>query len=462
MSEEGVAYASPAGRGVLAATVLGSGMVFLDSTVANVALRPIGKALDADLAVLQWVVNGYTLALAALILLGGSLGDRFGRRRVFVVGTVWFAVGSLLCGLAPTGAVLVAARVLQGVGGALLTPGSLAILQTSLRHEDRARAIGAWSGLAGLSSAAGPLVGGWLVSALSWRWAFLLNLPLAVVVVTIALRCVPESRSTAVPRLDPLGALLAALALGGSTYALVSWGSPAAWAALVVGVASAVAFLGWQRVALAPMLPLGIFRSRAFSAANVATFVVYGGLAGVTFLLVLDLQVASGFSPLVSGSLLLPITAMMLLLSSHSGALATRTGARLPMTVGPVIVAVSVLVLATLPEGGLSWLVALVGAALLGLGMAVLVAPLTATVLASVGDEHAGLASGVNNAVARTASLVAVAALPVVVGLGGDDYADPRVLHPAYRTAMLLCAGLVALGAVVSWVGVPGRADAEG
>lgn len=466
MAAGDLTYSSNSGRWVLLATVLGSGMVFLDGTVVNVALRPIGKDLGAGLAALQWIVNGYTLALAALILLGGSLGDRFGRRRVFVIGTVWFAAASLLCGLAPDDGLLVAARVLQGIGGALLTPGSLAILQTAFRPEDRARAIGAWSGLAGIASAAGPLIGGWLVDAFSWRWAFLLNVPLAAVVVMVSVKHVPESRDeNAIPHLDLLGAGLGALGLGATTYALIAWPDSGASAlnvtSAVVGVAAMVGFVVRERVSNHPMLPLGLFGSRAFSAANLSTFAIYGGLAAVILFLVLELQVVDGKSALVAGSMLLPFTLVMLLLSPRMGALVVKIGPRIPMTVGPLVAASAVLWMSRLPEGGAGAVEVLPPVIVLALGMAITVAPLTATVLGSVEDRYAGVASGVNNAVSRAAGLLAVAALPALVGLSGEGYADASLLHPAFQKAMVLSAILVAVGGVVSWLWIPHRLRAK-
>ena len=461
---EGSATAAPAllsfggsrGRWVLAATVLGSGMAFIDGTVVNVALPTIGEDLDAGVAGLQWTVNAYTLTLASLILLGGSLGDRFGRRRVFVIGVVWFAVASLACGVAPDIRTLIAARAVQGVGGALLTPGSLAILQSSFRSEDRMRAIGAWSGLAGIAGAAGPFLGGWLVQTVGWRWVFLINLPFAVAVVLVSIRHVPESRNPqASHSLDLLGAALGAVGLGSLTYALIAWQELGPTSALVqltlvIGVLGLAAFVWREHSARAPMLPLGIFSSRLFSATNVVTFAVYGALGGVFFFLVLTLQVVAGFSPLAAGAALLPVTLLMLLLSARMGGLATRIGPRLPMTVGPLLAAVAVLLLAGLDSSSSYVADVLPGVVLLGLGLSFTVAPLTATVLAAAPDRHAGIASGVNNAVARVAGLLAVAALPLVVGLDGAAYADPDLLQPAYRSAMLVCAGLFAAGGVLA------------
>jgi EmrB/QacA subfamily drug resistance transporter len=397
------------------------------------------------------------LTLASLILLGGSLGDRFGRRRVFVIGVVWFAVASLACGIAPDIKTLVAARAVQGIGGALLTPGSLAILQSSFRPEDRMRAIGAWSGLGGIAGAAGPFVGGYLVQTVGWRWVFLINLPFAVAVVLIAVRHVPESRDPdASHSLDLLGAALGAVGLGALTYALIAWqsrglGSLVVIAALAVGVLALGGFVWRERSARAPMLPLGIFSSRLFTATNAVTFAVYGALGGLFLFLVLALQVVAGFSPLAAGTSLLPVTLLLLLLSSRMGGLATRIGPRLPMTVGPLLAALAALLLAWRVDRSTSYLVDVLPAvSLFGLGMAFTVAPLTATVLAAAPDRHAGIASGVNNAVARVAGLLAVAALPLLVGLNGAAYADPGRLLPAYRSAMLICSGLLALGGLLA------------
>ena len=458
--ERGLTLDEARGRWVLLATVLGSGMAFLDSTVVNVALPRIGEDLDAGIAGLQWTVNAYTLTLAALILLGGSLGDRYGRRRVFVVGVVWFAVASLACALATDVATLAVARAVQGVGGALLTPGSLAILQSSFRREDRARAIGAWSGLAGIAGAAGPFVGGWLVENPGWRWVFLLNLPLAVVVVLVTVRHVPESRDPEATRsLDLPGATLGAAGLGLLTYGLIAWqeqgpGSPPVLAGLLLGVAG-LGLFGWrEQAAREPMLPLEIFSSRLFSATNAVTFLVYGALGGVFLFLVLALQVVAGFSPTAAGAALLPVTLLLLALSARVGALATRIGPRLPMTVGPLLAGVAVLVMSTFDQDVSYVAQVLPASSLFGLGLALTVAPLTATVLAAAPERHAGLASGVNNAVARVAGLLAVATLPLVSGLDGAAYADPDLLLPAYRTAMLVCAGLLLAGGVLAAVTV--------
>lgn len=444
---------TPRGRAVVAAATLGSGMALLDGTVVNVALRTIGRDLDAGLAELQWIANGYLLALASLILLGGSLGDRYGRRRVFVVGTAWFAAASLLCGLAPTAEVLIAARVLQGIGAALLTPGSLAILQSVFAPRDRAVAIGAWAGLGSVAAAVGPFVGGALIQYASWRWIFLINLPMAAATVWLAQRCVPETRADRPPaRFDVAGAVLASAALGGVTYALIQWGGAVAPAAALVGIAAGVGFVVVERRSADPMLPLGLFGSRTFSAANAMTLLVYAALGAVLFFLVLQLQTVSGYGALAAGVATLPITLCMILLASWGGRLGTRIGPRLPMTVGPLAMAAGTLLLLGVDEHVDYLRDVAPGLTVFGLGLALMVAPLTATVLAAAPDEHAGVASGVNNAVARAGSLLAVAALPVAVGLRGEQYADPRAFDAAYGSAMLACAALLALGGAVSWL----------
>ncbi len=449
----GVRLGTATGRAVVLAAVLGSGMTMLDGTVVNVALHTIGEDLDASLAQLQWITNAYLLSLSSFILLGGSLGDRFGRRRIFVIGTVWFVLASLLCGVAPTAEVLIAARILQGIGAALLTPGSLAMIQGAFVREDRAKAIGAWSGLGSIAAAIGPFLGGFLVEYASWRWIFLINLPLGVITVVTAQRTVPETRDPNAPReLDVVGALLAAVALGGLTYALIEWGSPIAPWAVVVMVLAAVGYVVDERRSEHPMLPLGIFANRNFSAANAMTLVVYAALGAVLFFLVLQLQTVSGYGALEAGIATLPITICMLFLASKGGELGTRIGPRIPMTVGPLVMALGTLLLLRVGPDVDYWTDVFPGLTVFGLGLALMVAPLTATVLASAADEHAGIASGVNNAVARAGSLLAVAALPVAVGLAGADYADAAAFDAAYREATIICAVLLALGGVLSWV----------
>jgi EmrB/QacA subfamily drug resistance transporter len=450
-------YGTPAGRWTLVATVLGSGMAGLDATVVGIALPAIGRDFDVDVAGLQWVVNAYTLTLAGLLLLGGTLGDRYGRRKVFVIGTVWFAVASLLCGIAPNTGMLIVARALQGVGGALLTPGSLAILQASFVEKDRSRAIGAWSGLGGVATAVGPFLGGWLIGVASWRLVFFINLPLAVVVVLIAARHVPESRDVGVTgRLDVIGAVLVTGGLGGLTYGLIEgpdrgWDSPLILATLVAGVGLLIGFLVWESRASDPMLPLGLFASRQFSATNAVTFVVYGALGGVLFLLPVVLQVVTGYSPTLAGTSLLPVTAIMLLLSPRSGALAARIGPRLQMSVGPVVVALGLALLVRIDSSGGSYLTEVLPAVIVfGLGLAITVAPLTSTALSSAPVEQAGVASAVNNDVARTAGLIAVAVLPAAAGITGATYLDPAALADGFHTAVLISAVACALGGLLA------------
>jgi EmrB/QacA subfamily drug resistance transporter len=455
VGERRVQFGQPAGRWVLLATVLGSGIAMLDATVVNVALRRIGADLDADLGGLQWTLNGYTLTLAAFILLGGSLSDRFGRRRLFIVGTAWFAIASALCGLAPNIEFLVAARALQGIGGALLTPGSLAIISASFEPADRARAIGAWSGLGGLGGALGPFVGGWLIEVWSWRLVFLVNLPVAAAVIVVAWKHVPESYDpTASHRLDVAGAALGALGLAGITYASIAAGRDAASAStLLTGAAGVLALAGFvvvERRSSHPLLPTGLFASRQFTAANLVTFAAYAALGAVFFLLVLDLQVVAGFSALAAGAALLPTTLIMLALSARSGALAQRLGPRLQMTVGPLISAAGLLLTLRIDAGASYLRDVLPAVVLFGLGLATMVAPLTAAVLAAAPPEHAGIASGVNNAVARAAGLLAVALIPTLAGLSGADYQSAAAYGAGYDTAILIAAGLLVTGGLLS------------
>jgi EmrB/QacA subfamily drug resistance transporter len=429
----------------------------LDATTVNVALPALGEELGASVADLQWTINAYTLTVASLILLAGSLADRFGRRRIFLVGTVWFAVASLLCALAPTVQVLILARGLQGVGGALLTPGSLAILQSSFAPEERARAVGAWSGLGGLAAALGPVLGGFLVSQASWRWIFLINLPVAVAVVLISVRHVPETKAPdQAPGFDIAGSILAILALGATSWAFISSGErgrlgPAVLAAGVTGLAALLIFVAVERRSPNPLIPPRIFHSRQFTGANLVTFLVYGGMSGVFFLLVVYLQQVAGFSPVKAGSALLPITALMLLLSARAGALAQRIGPRKPMTFGPMVMAAGMLLMTRIGEGSEYLTSVLPAAIVFGLGLALTVAPLTAAVLAAAEDALTGVASGVNNAVSRAAGLLAVAVLPVVAGLSNEAYRDAAAFTSGFRVAVTSSAALVAAGGVLAW-----------
>jgi EmrB/QacA subfamily drug resistance transporter len=455
-SSAGVAFASGAGRWLLVATVAGSGMAFLDSTVVNVALPDIGEDLHASTSALQWILNGYLLTLASLILLGGSLGDRLGRRRVFQAGVALFTVASLGCAVAPNVELLIVARLVQGVGGALLTPGSLAIIEASFRPADRARAIGAWSGLGGVATAFGPLLGGWLIGAISWRAIFVINLPIGIFVAWAASRHVPESRDpTATGKLDTAGAALAAIGLGGTTYALIEaperGASAAVIATAVIGIGALVGFFVQERRSANPMLPLGIFRSRQFSAANAVTFVVYAALGVVFFLLVSFLQISMGYTPIEAGSASLPVTFLMLLGSARAGELAQRIGPRIPLTLGPLIIAAGLLLMLRINPGDSYVSTVLPAVFVFGLGLTLVVAPVTATVLAAIDSSHSGIASGVNNAVARVAGLLAVAVIPVAAGITGDKFYEPSAMTHGFHLGMVICAGLALLGAVVAW-----------
>jgi EmrB/QacA subfamily drug resistance transporter len=452
------------GRLALVATVVASSTTMLDATIANVALPRIGEDLGVGVSGLQWVITGYLLTLASCILVGGALGDRFGRRRVFLVGAAWFALASLACALAPTLPLLVAARALQGVGGALLAPSSLALTQASFVREDRGAAVGAWSGLGGLAAALGPLAGGWLVDGPGWRWAFLINLPLVTVSV-VAARALPDSREARAPSAFDLGgAALGIVALGGLTWALtqgpeLGWDHATVVVAAGLAVGGAVAFVARERRAAAPLVPGELFASRTFTVLNVATFALYAVLSAELFLVVYQLQVVTGWSALAAGSALVPATLLMLVGSARSGDLATRIGPRLQLTVGPLLVAVALVLLSGL-DGDVSWATdVLPGAVLLGLGLVAFVAPLTATVMGAVDDDHVSTASGINNAVARTGGLVAVALLPGISGLAAAS--GPAEVTEAFRLGMWLTAGLAVVAALIAAVGLPGRTGAR-
>jgi EmrB/QacA subfamily drug resistance transporter len=411
---------APAARTrTLAATVLGSSLAFIDGSVVNVALPAIQRDLSAGAAGTQWVMNAYLVVLGALVLIGGASADRFGRRRVFVVGVVLFTAASILCGLAPGTPTLIAARALQGVGAALLVPASLALLGSAFPESERARAIGAWAGYGALAMALGPMLGGFLTDSVSWRAVFYLNVPLAGAAVWLALRGAPDSRSTHPAGLDWLGASLATAGLAGVTWALTAaaelgFRSPPVVAALLGGVTALAAFVLVEARARSPMLPLTLFRSRPFTGANLLTLLLYFALAGVLFFLPFELIRGRNYSATFAGAALLPFPIVMGLLSGRAGAMADRFGVRRSLTVGPLVAALGFLLLALPLPGSSYWLSLLPALLVLALGMTITVAPLTAAVMGAVGSDYAGTAAGVNNAVARVAGVLAIAALSLV------------------------------------------------
>jgi EmrB/QacA subfamily drug resistance transporter len=466
----GIRYRSARGRWVLLATVLGTSMAFLDATVVNIALPTIGEDLDAGLTELQWTVNAYTLALGGLLLLGGSLGDHFGRRRIFCVGAVWFALASLICGIAPSSEVLIAARALQGAGAAMLTPGSLAIIEASFHRDDRGAAIGAWSGLGGVAGALGPFVGGYLIQAASWRLIFLINLPVAAAVLWVAGRHVPETRDESVRSspLDLRAAAVTALGLAAATYGLTEgpqqgWGSPVVVGSILVGVAALVGFVLLERGREGALVPLDLFASRQFSSANAVTFVVYAALGGALFLLPIQLQGTAGFSPLEAGAALVPMTIVMLLLSARAGRLAQRIGPRLPMSAGPIVAAAGLVLLSQIDATSEYVTAVLPGVVVFALGLSLTVAPLTSTVLSAGGEAHAGVSAAVNNAVARIGGLIAVAVIPAAAGISATDAFDAASFSDGYARGMIIAAAVCAAGGLLAAVTIrnPRRTEGE-
>jgi len=453
---------------ILAATILGSSLAFIDGTVVNVALPALQADLGATVTDVQWVVEAYALLFSALLLVGGSLGDRFGRRRIYALGIALFTAASALCGLAPGVHHLIAARALQGVGAAMLVPGSLALIAASFPESERGRAIGTWSGFSAMTAALGPALGGWLIDHMGWRWAFFLNLPLAAAALVLLFTHVPESRGGAAKRLDPAGAALATVGLGGVVYGLIEssrlgWRSPAVWIALALGIVSLGLFVLVEARGKSPMLPLSLFRSRAFTAANLMTFALYGGLSMALFALPLDLIQVQGYGATAAGAALLPFILVMVVLSRWAGGLIDRHGARPPLVIGPMVAGAGFALLAVPGVAAAYWTGFFPALAVLGVGMAITVAPLTTTVMNAVESAHAGLASGINNAVSRTAGLLAIAVLtlPMIAIFSARLDAELARAHVTPAVARAVRADATKMGALEPPAGASAQEKAE-
>jgi EmrB/QacA subfamily drug resistance transporter len=490
---------------ILAATILGSSMAFIDGTVVNVALPALQKAFGASVLGVQWVIESYSLALAALLLVGGSMGDMFGRRRMFLLGVGFFAAASAYCGLSPNIGHLIAARAVQGIGAAFLVPGSLAIISASFEESQRGKAIGTWSGASAITTAIGPVLGGWLIQHLSWRWVFFLNLPLALAVIVISVWHVPESRSNLRGRIDWLGALAVTLGLTAVTSGLIEssrrgWKHPLVWATLVASVAGLVAFMFVEDKEALPMVPLTLFRSRAFSGANMLTLFLYAALSILVFVLPLNLIQVQGYSATAAGAAMLPFILLMFSLSRWSGGLVARYGARLPLVAGPSITAAGFLVCSIPSVGGSYWSTFFPAVVTVGLGMSLTVAPLTTVVMGSVDRDRVGTASGINNAVSRVAGVIAIAGLGAAMVASFSNHLNHRLsrmdlpddvraelrsneirmaaLEPpgsvdvraaveirnaivesfvsSFRLIMWICCALAVISAVIGWRMIPG------
>jgi len=419
-------------------------MTFIDGTVVNVALPALQAHLNATITDVQWVVEAYALFLGALILVGGAMGDQLGRKRVFLFGVVFFTAASILCGIATSARLLILARALQGIGAAFLVPVSLAIISATFSDAERGRAIGTWSGFSAITTAIGPVVGGWLIEHVSWRAAFFLNVPLAAIVVVLSLRFIKESRDPSrTARIDWSGALLAVIGLGGLVFGLLEWpplspGHPLVIASLAIGALCLAAFVVVERRARNPMMPLELFRSRTFTLTNVLTLLLYGALGVVLFLLPLYLIQVEQYSATEAGAALVPFAIIMFALSRWAGGLVARVDPRIPLTIGPVIAAVGVALFARSGTGGSYWSTVFPAVCLLGLGMVVTVAPLTTTVMGAVDSHHAGVASGINNTVARVAGLLAIAVFGVLLARRFDTEVKPRLDRLALPPAIAM------------------------
>jgi EmrB/QacA subfamily drug resistance transporter len=474
-------------RWILAATVLGSSLTFIDGSALGVALPAIQNDLGAGPAAAQWVSNAYLLTLGALVLIGGAAGDRFGRRKVFLIGVALFALASVACALAPTVELLIAGRAVQGIGAALLTPGALAVIGSAFPPEERGKAFGTWAGAGALFGMMGPLVGGWLADAADWRFIFWINVPLAAITTAVALRVVPESRDPDARGLDWIGALTAMTGLGSLTWTLTAapdlgWGDPRIVAGLAGGAALLAAFLFAEARQRHPMMPLGLFRSSVFSGINLLTLLLYFALGGAMFFLPFDLIRVHGWSATLAGAAMLPFAVIMGLFSGAAGRLADRFGARLSLSLGPVLAGVGLALLA-LPAPGAGYIDGpLAGMTVLAIGMTLAVGPLTAAVMGAVPEGHTGVASGINNAVARVAALLAIALLGVILSavfsalfpyegaraelaliMAGQSF-DPdtaSLFHEAFRAVILTCAGMAVLAGVIGGLTAPGRHRAE-
>jgi len=462
----GKAKAASSEPWILAATILGSSLSFIDGTVVNVALPTMQRDLRATGAEVQWVVEAYALFLAALILVGGSLGDRLGRRLVYAVGIGVFALASVWCGLAPNVTWLIIGRAVQGVGGALLVPGSLAIISASFDGARRGKAIGTWSGFTTVTSALGPVLGGWLVQNASWRWVFFINIPLAALTLALVFWHVPESRDEGEKgRLDVVGALLVTVGLGALVYGLIEWGatsnlgSPVVLGGLAVGVAALALFLLAEGRERNPMMPLSLFRSRTFSGANALTLLLYGGLGGALYFLPFNLQQVQGYSATAAGASLLPFTVVVFALSRWTGGLVGRVGGRIPLTVGPLIVAAGFALFARPDLGGSYWTTYFPAVLVMSVGMALVIAPLTTTVMGAVEQSHSGLASGVNNAVSRTAGLLAIAVLGIAVAGSFNNSLDSRL--SALKTSPAVTSGIDGQRGKLAGVQIPAGVGAR-